>query len=116
MSIRAGLAVLLLLCAAPLRADPPQDKPLPGERVGGEWHDPRAIKRIDNRVPSRIGMRVERRTIGRPLMAATSPVTADADNGCARQQDQPSQQAQQGAGDMQAGQMAQTVQTCQGPR
>jgi len=116
MSIRTRFALLLLLGAAPLRADPPQDRPLPGERVGGEWHDPRAIKRIDNRVPSRIEMRVERRTIGRPLMAATSPVTADADNGCARQQNQPIQQAQQGAGDMQAGRMAQTAQTCQGPR
>lgn len=83
------LVTLMIAAAASLRADPPEDKPLPGERVGGHGHDDRLNKRIDNRVPSRLNNRVQPRTIGRPLMAATSPVTSDADNGCTRDAEQP---------------------------
>lgn len=87
------LVALMVVAAASLRADPPEDKPLPGERVGGHGHDDRVNKRIDNRVPSRLNNRVQPRTIGRPLMAATSPVTSDADNGCTRDVEQPASPA-----------------------
>jgi hypothetical protein len=98
------LALMLLAVAVPLRADSPEDKPLPGERVGGQGQDERANRRIDTRIPTRLNTRVQPRTIGEPLMAARSPVTSGADNGCVRNPDQPAAQA------------AQTAQTCEGPR
>ena len=103
MNKRYPLAVLMLLTSVvPLRADPPADKPLPGERVGGEGRDIRAGKRVDNRLPTRLNTRVRPRTIGRPLVAANSQIISDADNGCARDTGQlatdtaPSAQACQG--------------------
>jgi len=78
------LIALLIAAETPVRADPPEEKPLPGERVGGHGRDVRVGKRLDSRVPSRIDSRVRPRTIGRPLVAATSPLTSDVDNGCAR--------------------------------
>jgi hypothetical protein len=77
--------ILLFLCASvPALADPPKEKPLPGERVGGDWQDPRASKRLDTRVPTRLDTRLSPRTINTPLVAATSQITTDKDNGCAR--------------------------------
>jgi len=85
MSMRCRLMALLLLATAPpLRADPPEDKPLPGERVGGQGQDIRAIKRFETRLPTRLETRVQPRTIGKPLVAANSRVISDADNGCVR--------------------------------
>ena len=100
------VALLLFVVAAPLCADPPEDKPLPGERVGGDGQDIRATKRIETRLQTRLETRVKPRTIGKPLMAANSRIISDADNGCARDARQPSPQAQ----------MAQSAQSCQGPQ
>jgi len=104
---RRFLALLLLVVATPLCADPPEDKPLPGERVGGDGQDIRATKRIDTRLQTRLETRVKPRTIGKPLMAANSRIISDADNGCTRDTAQPSPQAAQ---------MAQSAQSCQGPQ
>lgn len=105
MSAACRLAALMLLVAAvPLRADPPPDKPLPGERVGGEGRDLRANKRVDNRLPTRLNMRVQPRTIGKPLVAATSQIISDAENGCARDADRP------------AANTAPSARACQGPQ
>ena len=103
MTLSGQLAAIFLLIAssAPLGADPPADKPLPGERVGGEGQDIRASKRIDTRLPTRLNTRVQPRTIGRPLVAATSQIISDAENGCTR------------SGDRRA---TQTTQTCQTPQ
>jgi len=98
------VALLLLAVAAPLRADPPEDKPLPGERVGGEEHDLRATRRVETRLPTRLETRIRPRTIGKPLVAANSRIISDAENGCARNAAQP------------ATQTAQSAQTCQGPQ
>lgn len=87
MSCRLA-ALLLLAAAAPLHAYPPEDKPLPGERVGGEGQDVRTNKRFDTRLPFRLNMRVQPHTIGKPLVAATSQIISDADNGCARRTNQ----------------------------
>lgn len=105
MTISCRLTAMLLLAAAmPLRADPPADKPLPGERVGGAGQDLRTNRRIDTRLPFRLETRVRPRTIGKPLVAATSPIISDADNGCAR-----------GAAPV-AGQRVQSAQSCQEPQ
>jgi hypothetical protein len=79
-----GAACLLSLAALSAHAEAPRDKPLPGERVGGEGQDVRVGTRIDNRLPTRLDTRVTRRTIDAPLLAANSRVVADANNGCAR--------------------------------
>lgn len=104
MKIACRLLLVLCVVSAPLCADPPKDKPLPGERIGGYGQDLRAIKRIDNRVPSRLDTRIQPRTIGKPLMAATSPIISDAKNGCARDASQS------------AASMAQSAQSCEGPQ
>lgn len=80
----AALLLAMLGVATPLRADPPHEKPLPGERIGGEEMDNRVGKRLDTRLPSRLDTRVDRRTVGKPLTAAISKLTSDADNGCAK--------------------------------
>lgn len=97
-------ALLLLAFVAPLRADPPQDKPLPGERVGGEGQNLRANRRVDNRLPTRLNTRVQPRMIGKPLVAANSQIISDTDNGCARNPGQP------------ATDTAPSAQACQGPQ
>lgn len=108
MSIRSAvMALLLLAIAAPLRADPPEDKPLPGERVGGDGQDIRATKRIETRLPTRLETRVRPRTIGKPLVAANSRIVSDAENGCARDTAQPATQAVR---------TAQSAPSCQGPQ
>jgi hypothetical protein len=84
MKLVCGAVLLLAIAAVPAHAEPPQDKPLPGERVGGEGQDNRIGKRVDNRLPTRLETRVTRRTIGAPLLAANSRLVADANNGCAR--------------------------------
>lgn len=91
------LALALLAVAAPLRADPPEDKPLPGERIGGDQQDNRANKRVDMRLPTRLETRVRPRTIGKPLEGVKSPITSDADNGCVRNSDRPATQTAQTA-------------------
>jgi len=88
---------LLLAAAAPLHADPPQDKPLAGERVGGDGQDIRAIKRVETRLPTRLETRVQPRTIDKPLEAANSRIVSDADNGCARNAAKPATQTEQSA-------------------
>ena len=98
------MALLLLAAVAPLHADPPQDKPLPGERVGGDGQDIRAIKRVETRLPTRLETRVQPRTIGKPLEAANSRIISDADNGCARSVAKPATKTEQSA------------QTCQVPQ
>src|SRR4051794_32562869 len=85
-------ALLLLVIAVPLQADPPEDKPLPGERVGGDEQDLRATKRLEMRLPTRLETRVRPRTIGKPLVAANSRIISDTDNGCARNIAQPATQ------------------------
>jgi len=82
--MKMPLAALLLLVVVPLHAEPPRPKPLPGERVGGDGQDHRASKRVDTRLPTRLDTRVQPRTIGKPLMAATSQIISAADNGCVR--------------------------------
>jgi hypothetical protein len=77
----------LAIFSQPARADPPDDKPLPGERINGEGQDNRTNKRIDTRLPTRLETRVTRRTIEAPLATATSRITADANNGCSKSND-----------------------------
>lgn len=100
-------ALLLLAIAVPLQADPPEDKPLPGERVGGDEQDIRATKRIETRLPTRLETRVRPRTTGKPLVAANSRMISDTDNGCARNSPQPVTQTAP---------VAQSAQSCQGPQ
>ena len=78
----AGL-LLLAIVAVPAFAEETADKPLAGERIGGEWHDNRVSKRIDNRLPSRLQTRIEPRIILNPLATANSRITAAPTNGCA---------------------------------
>jgi hypothetical protein len=77
----------LAIFIGPARADPPDDKPLPGERINGEGQDNRTNKRTDSRLPTRLETRVTRRTIEAPLATTTSRITADANNGCSKSRD-----------------------------
>lgn len=77
----------LAILTQPVRADPPDDKPLPGERINGEGQDNRTNRRIDSRLPTRLETRVTRRTIESPLVTSTSRITADANNGCSKSND-----------------------------
>jgi len=87
--IRTTMMALMALAifTQPVRADPPDDKPLPGERINGEGQDNRTSKRIDSRLHTRLETRVTRRTIEAPLEATTSQITADANNGCSKSSD-----------------------------
>ena len=87
------LALAALLAVSPARADPPAGTPLPGTRVGGEGHDERAAKRLPTRLPTRLDTRITPQTFGQPLVAATSQITADKENGCARGGDSGTRQA-----------------------
>lgn len=88
MKLPLVLSLAVAAIAAPVQADPPpQDKPLPGERIGGAGQDLRAGMRLETRLPTRLETRISPRTIGDPLVAATSQITADRDNGCARTAD-----------------------------
>jgi len=78
----AGL-LLLAIVAVPAFAEETADKPLAGERIGGEWHDNRVSKRIDNRLPSRLQTRIEPRVVLNPVAATNSWITAAPTNGCA---------------------------------
>jgi len=84
MKSTCAVGFLIAFMSAPAWADPPKDKPLPGERLGAEENDQRAIKRVDTRLSTRLQTRLSRRTIGKPLVAATSQIIADAENGCAK--------------------------------
>ena len=81
--LRLGGILLLAVVAVPALAEEPADKPLAGERIGGEWHDNRVSKRIDNRLPSRLQTRIEPRVVLNPVATANSRITAAPTNGCA---------------------------------
>lgn len=81
--LRLAGVLLLAALAAPVLAEEPTDKPLAGERIGGEWHDNRVSKRIDNRLPSRLETRIEPRVVLNPVATANPQITAAPTNGCA---------------------------------
>lgn len=87
------LTLVVLLAFAPARADPPTATPLPGTRIGGEGHDERVTRRLPSRLPTRLETRITPQTFGEPLVAATSQIIADKDNGCARGADAGAKQA-----------------------
>ncbi|WP_116092025.1 hypothetical protein [Sphingomonas crusticola] len=75
-------ALLAIVPAVSLVAQPAPRQRLPGDRIGGDYHDARATKRIDTRLPTRLQTRIEREGALKPLAATASPITTGPANAC----------------------------------